>query len=209
MPPRELFGDTLIISLMKVLIDNGHGNNTPGKRSPDGRLLEWAYTREIAERVVARLQSSGIDSKRIVTEDTDISLEERVRRANSAYDESGKQVILVSIHCNAAGNGSAWMTARGWSVFIDHTASSNSKRLATALADVATAKKVKVRMETAGCNYWMSSLYICKHTKCPAVLVENFFQDNKEDVDFLLSEAGKQCVTDITVEGILSYLNQH
>lgn len=34
---------------MKILIDNGHGNNTPGKRSPDGRLLEWAYTREIAD----------------------------------------------------------------------------------------------------------------------------------------------------------------
>ena len=26
---------------MKVLIDNGHGENTPGKRSPDGRLREW------------------------------------------------------------------------------------------------------------------------------------------------------------------------
>ena len=24
---------------MKVLIDNGHGENTAGKRSPDGRLL--------------------------------------------------------------------------------------------------------------------------------------------------------------------------
>lgn len=43
---------------MKILIDNGHGNDTPGKRSPDGRLLEWAYTREIADRVAARLQSA-------------------------------------------------------------------------------------------------------------------------------------------------------
>lgn len=42
---------------MKILIDNGHGNDTPGKRSPDGRLLEWAYTREIADRVAARLQT--------------------------------------------------------------------------------------------------------------------------------------------------------
>jgi N-acetylmuramoyl-L-alanine amidase len=41
-----------------------------------------------------------------------------------------------------------------------------------------------------------------KHTDCPAVLVENFFQGNKEDEDFLLSEGGKQCVTDIMVEGI-------
>ena len=37
---------------MKVLIDNGHGENTPGKRSPDGRLREWAYSREIADMVV-------------------------------------------------------------------------------------------------------------------------------------------------------------
>ena len=37
---------------MKVLIDNGHGENTPGKRSPDGRLREWVYSREIADMVV-------------------------------------------------------------------------------------------------------------------------------------------------------------
>ena len=33
---------------MKILIDNGHGSNTPGKCSPDGRLMEYSYTREIA-----------------------------------------------------------------------------------------------------------------------------------------------------------------
>ena len=36
---------------MKILIDNGHGANTQGKRSPDGRLIEALYTREIAVRV--------------------------------------------------------------------------------------------------------------------------------------------------------------
>lgn len=41
---------------MKILIDNGHGQETAGKRSPDGRLLEWSYNREIARRVVAALQ---------------------------------------------------------------------------------------------------------------------------------------------------------
>lgn len=30
---------------MKILIDNGHGENTPGKRSPDGTFREYAYTR--------------------------------------------------------------------------------------------------------------------------------------------------------------------
>lgn len=191
---------------MKAMIDNGHGVETPGKRSPDGRLREYAYTREIADRVVSRLQAEGVDAIRIVPEEADIPLAERVARANKLYAESGKQAILVSIHCNAAGNGSAWMEARGWSVFVDITASTNSKRLATAIADVAQKKHVTVRKEAGDRNYWISSLYICKHSNCPAVLVENFFQDNKDDVNFLLSEEGKQCVTDITVEGIKKYL---
>lgn len=192
---------------MKVLIDNEHGSDTPGKRSPDGRLREYAYTREIADRVVSALGEAGIDAVRIVPEENDVPLSERVARANKLYAECGKQAILVSIHCNAAGNGSDWLSARGWSVFVDPTASQNSKRLATALADVAQGKGVKVRIENNSRKYWMSSLYICKHSNCPAVLVENFFQDNKADVEFLLSEEGKQCVTDITVEGIRNYLN--
>lgn len=191
---------------MKVLIDNGHGVETPGKRSPDGRLRECFYAREIADRMIYSLQAAGIDAIRIVPEGADIPLSERVARANKYYVESSKQAILVSIHCNAAGDGSKWMTARGWSVFVDTTASANSKRLATAMADVAKEKGVTVRKETGDRNYWMSSLYICKHTNCPAVLIENFFQDNKEDVDFLLSEKGKQCITDIMVEGIKKYL---
>lgn len=191
---------------MKILIDNGHGVETPGKRSPDGRLREYAYTREIADRVISRLQGEDIDSNRIVPEETDVPLSERVARANKYYAESGKQAILVSIHCNAAGDGSKWITARGWSVFVDTTASANSKRLATTMAEVAKKKGVTVRKEMNNRNYWIENLYICKHTNCPAVLVENFFQDNKEDVDFLLSEEGKRCVTDITVEGIKKYL---
>lgn len=44
---------------MRILIDNGHGENTPGKRSPDGKLKEWAYTRDIADRVITGLQKKG------------------------------------------------------------------------------------------------------------------------------------------------------
>ena len=40
---------------MKILIDNGHGQNTPGKRSPDGRFLEFRFNRTIANQVVEDL----------------------------------------------------------------------------------------------------------------------------------------------------------
>ncbi|ROT17361.1 N-acetylmuramoyl-L-alanine amidase, partial [Muribaculaceae bacterium Isolate-114 (HZI)] len=54
---------------MKILIDNGHGVNTKGKRSPDGRLLEYRYCREIAAEVEKRLRAQGYDAERIVTEE--------------------------------------------------------------------------------------------------------------------------------------------
>lgn len=44
---------------MKILIDNGHGENTPGKRSPDGVLREYAYAREIADDIVRELTKEG------------------------------------------------------------------------------------------------------------------------------------------------------
>ena len=48
---------------MKILLDNGHGSNTPGKRSPDGLFREYAYTREIAALVASKLRREGYDAE--------------------------------------------------------------------------------------------------------------------------------------------------
>ena len=83
---------------MKILIDNGHGRETPGKRSPDGRLLEYAYTRDIARRIVSGLTTQGHDAELLVPEQEDISLPERCSRVNDWCRRIGKDnVILVSI----------------------------------------------------------------------------------------------------------------
>ena len=194
---------------MKVLIDNGHGENTPGKCSPDGKLKEWAYTREIADRLVTELRKNGIDAERIVKEMIDIPLSIRCRRANDIYRETGGKAILISIHCNAAGSGSDWLSAHGWSVFISNNASINSKNLAICLIGAAIGKRVFVRQPMQGQLFWTQNLAICRDTICPAVLTENFFQDNKEDVEFLLSDEGMQMVTQIHVDGIKDYLNKY
>nr|DAH97458.1 MAG TPA: MurNAc-LAA [Caudoviricetes sp.] len=47
---------------------------------------------------------------------------------------------------------------------------------------------------------------MCRDTNCPAILTENLFQDNKEDVDFLLSEKGKQAIVDVHYNAIIKYL---
>lgn len=191
---------------MKVLIDNGHGENTPGKRSPDGRLREWAYSREIADMVVSGLRKLGIDAERIVKEDTDVPLSERCRRTNAIYKETGKKAILISIHCNAVGSGVSWMDARGWSVFVSNNASANSKKLATVLCEMAESMNLQVRRPAPKQPYWEQNLAICRDTNCPAILTENFFQDNKEDVEYLLSREGKEVITQIHIDGIIKYL---
>ena len=190
--------------MVKVLIDAGHGANTPGKRSPDGRLREYAYAREIAERLEAELRKRGIDAERIVHEELDVPLAERCRRVN---EYKANEVVLVSIHCNAAGMGDKWMSARGWECWTS-PGRTKADRLATCLYEAASELGIRLREDNSdGDPDKEGHLYILKHTKCPAVLTENLFQDNREDVDFLLSAAGKASIVELHVRGLWNYLN--
>ena len=192
---------------MIILLDNGHGENTRGKQSPDGRLKEWAYTREIAKRVADKLNEMGVHTERIVNENYDVSLTERCRRVNKiCADHGAKNVVLVSIHVNAAGSDGKWHDARGFSVWVAKKCSENSKRLARIFTDMAEKRGLKGNRWVPKERYWQANFAMVKNTNCPAVLTENLFQDNKEDVDFLLSEDGKFSVADMHVEAILKYL---
>lgn len=103
---------------MTILIDNGHGIDTPGKRSPDRVLREYAWNRQIAGRIVSALKDLGHDASLLVPEETDIPLPERCRRVNDLCRAVGKDnVILISIHANAAGNGHQCLDAAGWSAY--------------------------------------------------------------------------------------------
>ena len=195
---------------MNVLIDNGHGENTAGKRSPDGRLREYAYTREIAKAVCTELRKRGYPAERIVRETVDVPLRERVARVNEACRSHGTgQCLLVSIHCNAAGNGSQWMGAKGWSAYTCK-GQTKSDRLASCLYDAAKEalpEDCPIRMDQSDSDEdWEENFYILKHTRCAAVLTENLFQDNKEDVEFLLSVEGRQAVVELHVEGIVNFI---
>ena len=189
---------------MKVLIDNGHGSNTKGKRSPDGKLMEYAYTREIADMLVFELKKLGIDAERIVREELDVPLSERCRRVN---EYKASEAILISIHCNAAGSGN-WMSARGWEAWTSR-GKTKADILATCLYVAAedVLKGMKIRKDISDSDEDKEfDFYILKNTNCPAVLTENLFQDNKEDVDFLLSPGGKKAIVNLHVQGIRKYL---
>ena len=194
---------------MTILLDPGHGNNTPGKRSPDGRFLEYRFNREIASRLNVRLLQFGYDSRIIVPEQEDISLAERCRRVNAVCQALGKDnVILISIHANASGNGSQWMKAQGWSAYTSK-GQTKADILAECLYDAAAANLPGKRIRTDssdGDRDWEENFYILRHTICPAVLTENFFYDSKDDLAFLESKEGKQAVLKLHVDGITNYL---
>ena len=197
---------------MKILIDNGHGIETPGKRSPDGVLREYAWNRLIASRIVDRLIALGLDAELLVPEETDISLPERCRRVNAWCRQLGKDnVILISIHANAAGHGDRWYDATGWCAYTSR-GNTRADALATCLYQAAQVHLPGQRLRT---DYTdddpdiEASFYLLRHTQCPAVLTENLFIDNQADVEYLLSDIGQTNLVNLHVTGINFYLGIH
>ncbi len=194
---------------MKILIDNGHGRETAGKRSPDGRLLEWSYTREIARRVVADLQAQHYYASLLVPEDEDIPLDERCRRVNRVCSELGRRnVCLASIHVNAAGRGNKWYNATGWCCYTSKGQTEGDK-LANCLCAAALQILPGHRMRfdySDGDPDQEANFTILHKTACAACLTENGFMDCKESLEFLLSDEGKQAIVDLHVQGIKEYV---
>ena len=194
---------------MKILLDPGHGIETPGKRSPDGKFLEYQYNRLIASRVIAELMDCGYEASLLVPEFFDIPLVERCRRVNAVCDVVGAlNVILVSVHVNAAGSDGKWHKASGWSAYTT-PGITRADLLAYDLYEAAKKYLVgqKIRLFNGPKEPdFESNLYLLRHTKCPAVLTENMFQDCLSDVSFLQSHSGMEAITMLHVEGIADFL---
>jgi N-acetylmuramoyl-L-alanine amidase len=97
---------------------------------------------------------------------------------------------MLSVHVNAAGNGD-WYNATGWSAWTTK-GQNNSDKLADCLYEAAEeilkplGKKLRYDM-TDGDKDFESNFYVIKRVNCVACLTENFFMDNMNDVDWLLS----------------------
>lgn len=212
---------------MIILLDNGHGCNTElnGKFSPilsdieipyefvsKNRFREWKYNRVIALWVYNILNEMGYDVRLVTPEDKDISLSERIRRINTICNKEGAgNVVLVSIHSNAKGNGSSWQDAKGWEAYTTR-GETKSDFFADCLYKRADGyfKGRKIREDWSdGDRDKEADFYIIKKAYCPAVLTENFFYDNKDDLKYLTSDEGIHAVVRTHVEGIIDYVNSN
>lgn len=204
-----------------VCLDNGHGEDTPGKRSPyasHGSLpalyfREYEWAREIAKMLKEALEKSGVEVYMVCPETKDISLTTRYKRANSKQQEDrNKSHVFVSIHANAASNGQ-WSNARGWSAYTTK-GKTNSDKFAECLYDAAEEvlcpMGIKIRKDTYsdGDRDYEQNFTVIYGSNMPAVLTENLFQDNVEDVEFLLSDEGKEAIVELHRRGILYYADR-
>ena len=198
--------------MITIVLGTAHLKSTPGKGSPDGRLKEYKYSREVANAVSVILKDMGYNVFIDITDDdlkvtTSKELALRCKIVNELVKQY-KDCIYVSIHVNAAAADGKWHEGTGWEVFTS-VGKTKADELATCLYNAARVNLKDKKMRTDfsdGDPDKEAHLYVLKHTNCPAVLTENFFQDNKKDVDYLLSDEGFHSIVRLHVEGILNYI---
>ena len=201
--------------MITIILGTAHQKSILGKGSPDGKLKEYQYSRKIVKSIYSILKDMGYQVFIDVTDD-DLNLtqsKELVTRCQIVNNlvKQHKNCIYVSIHLNAAGADGKWHEGTGWEIYTS-PGKTKSDTLATYIYNAAKKNLENVKMRTDfsdGDADKEANLYVLKNTNCPAVLTENFFQDNKKDVDYLLSDEGFNAIVRLHVEGILQYIKDN
>jgi N-acetylmuramoyl-L-alanine amidase len=186
-----------------VLLDNGHGGfiageyMTKGKTSPlwyDGtQLFEGEFNRAIVNGIINELTKLKIPYVNIAPELENISLKERIKRANEYKDS-----VYISVHSNAGGGS-------GFEAYTS-VGETQSDVYATYFYDEFTKEfpTLKARTDFSDGDADKESLfYVLRKTNMPAVLTESFFMDNfHECKEYLMSDNGRQRIIKFHVEAI-------
>lgn len=188
-----------------IILDPAHGEETLGKRSPDGRHREYKWSRERISQIRIVLESMGYTV--VLTNDTnrEIGLSKRKSTAES-YAKKYPDLIplLISFHNNAAGDGSEWKNASGIEVFT-----SVGRTTSDIFADYVL-QQLKLWFPKASHRYnkdeYMERDKETNFTvlmgNYSAMLIEFLFQDNKDDVVMLESPTVNKRFEDSIVSAI-------
>lgn len=200
-----------------LLLDDGHGIDTAGKRTPplpDGSVIkENQFNAAVVKLIEEDAIRLGFKTLLLAPEDTDTPLGSRSKRANEAYKKyktelaakgvntsSNHIVILVSVHYNAL-TGTWESKAEGVSTHC-YPGSIKSKRLAECIQKnliKGTAQKNRGVVE--------SDFHILRETIMPAALIEAGFMDNSREAQLMLNKDFQKEVATEVLNGICEFLN--
>ncbi|MHB9027076.1 MAG: N-acetylmuramoyl-L-alanine amidase family protein [Armatimonadota bacterium] len=192
-----------------VYLDDGHGKDTPGKRTPrfpDGHYMpENEFNAAVVRYLASILTAHGLTVIQISPESSDTPLTKRVQRANDHHRALMKKAtfrsVLVSVHANAYGNGVTFNSANGVEVFYY---SGRFKRESAVLARDVLAELLKGTPQTNR-GVKTASFYMIRKPEMPSVLVEYAFMTNLREARLLDSDAFRRECAQETAAGICRY----
>lgn len=197
---------------MKPIFDNGHGGiingiyQTPGKRSPNwnkGILFEGAFNRWVVNRLIEKMDRAGLSYYHASPELTDVSLAERVKRANTIYTKD-KSVYFLSIHANAGGGfGIEAFTTPG-KTKSDELSESFLVNLKN---DFSGTQTIRTDM-TDGDHDKEERFQVLTGTSCPSILIECGFMDNQKDYEKLWDKSYLEKLVDSIYKTIVELYNK-
>lgn len=203
--------------IKNVVLDFGHGGiddsgtytTAPNKMHTfdDGTIAyEGVLNRQIGYQIYRCLiDHDDINTICTVMHDdpTDLPLANRVAIANQ-YDP--KQTIFASIHCNA----SPKHNASGFEIFTtvgDTRSDALASHIGVMLSPFIDMHNLKLRVDRSdGDLDKESNFYVLRNTRCPAVLIECGFFDNKHDYSLLSDPTFQGEMGSWIYTGILNYL---
>lgn len=193
-----------------IVIDNGHGNNTPGKRSPNwdrGVYYEYAGNRNVARHLAELLTALRVPNKILVPEIYDVPIPERNKRIKALGKDNKGNIFVISIHSDAYET----PAAKGFSVF--------TKPGKDAADPVATVIYDTAKLHFPGRNFRPdttdgdpdkeANFLILTGHNFPAVLVELFFMTNRLDYELLTSPSGPRRLAAMLADSILKARSQN
>lgn len=179
-----------------VCLDAGHGSDTVGNKSPDGKYAEWEFARDLCNRIKDLLEYNGVSVFLTVPGDKDVTLKKRCALANN----SGAKIV-ISIHSNAVG--SSWNNTNYFMTCIV-AKGGNAEKLGNIICQEFTNSFPDVKNN----GNKVQNLAIVRDTTAPAVLIEHGFHTNKEWVtNVLLTDEGRQKLAKVDAQAICRYFN--
>lgn len=170
----------------RVFIGVGHGGSDPGASK---------YVREawanlvIAMELKRQLQAAGLIVGISRTRDENDDINEEIREANAF-----KPDLAVEVHNNAGGG-------NGWECYVQTNQYAAQSR---ACAQAIEAEVKALGQQSRGLK--TNSFGWTRLVKCPAVLTEGFFVDNRTDAVDFDTEAELQALGRAYARGVLKYL---
>lgn len=163
--------------VLKVMLDAGHGPNTPGKRSPDG-MREFDFNSRVADVMKAELEKyEGVTVYFSHDKSCDVSLTDRTNKANNL-----KVDVFVSIHANAFLGKMGSHTGIETYVYTSNPAESRK------LAEKVQSELVKAT-GLANRRVKMANFHVLRETLMTAILIEHGYMDSNIDLPKLKSDA--------------------